>query len=91
MGQSKRGFDTQSGRDQYGLRGRGPSDRRTIAGKLLKEGPVQEITISTRVPGKWRFVDLETGRAWSWDGRFREVGQIQGDDATFAAAAINPS
>ena len=25
------------------------------------------ITISTRVPSKWRFVDLETGEIWRWD------------------------
>lgn len=26
-----------------------------------------EITIKTHVPGKWRFVDLETGDIWKWD------------------------
>lgn len=26
-----------------------------------------EITIKTRVPSKWRFVDLETGDVWKWD------------------------
>lgn len=25
------------------------------------------ITINTRVPSKWRFVDLETNEVWYWD------------------------
>ena len=25
------------------------------------------ITIKTRVPSKWRFVDQETGEVWRWD------------------------
>lgn len=32
-----------------------------------------DMTISSRVPSKWRFVDLETGDIWKWDekkGRF---------------------
>jgi hypothetical protein len=34
------------------------------------------ITISTKVPSKWRFVDLETRNIWRWDekkGRFKAV------------------
>jgi hypothetical protein len=26
------------------------------------------ITIRTRAPSKWRFVDLETSQSWMWDG-----------------------
>jgi len=26
-----------------------------------------EMTIRSRVPSKWRFVDLETGDVWRWD------------------------
>lgn len=34
------------------------------------------IVIETRVPSKWRFVDLETGDVWRWDellGRFQRA------------------
>lgn len=30
--------------------------------------PIVDITINTRKPGKWRFVDLETGDVWRWSG-----------------------
>ncbi len=33
----------------------------------LKQGPVP-ITIQTRVPEKWRLIDLETGDVWRYDG-----------------------
>lgn len=29
-------------------------------------GTFNELTIRTRVPSKWRFVDLETGEVWKW-------------------------
>jgi hypothetical protein len=32
-------------------------------------GLMQKLSINTRVPSKWRFVDLETGDIWKWDGR----------------------
>ena len=39
--------------------------------KNYKENNLHELTISTRVPSKWRFLDLETGQVWkSKDGRF---------------------
>lgn len=31
-------------------------------------GELEDITIRTRKPGKWRFVDSETGQVWRWDG-----------------------
>lgn len=37
------------------------------------------ITLNTRVPSKWRFVDLETGEVWRWDqalGQFRQVRDL---------------
>lgn len=37
------------------------------------------ISINTRVPSKWRFVDLETGDIWKWDGatfKRSEEGEI---------------
>jgi hypothetical protein len=46
-----------------------------------------EMTIRSRVPSKWRFVDLETGDVWQWrDGTFerariasaeREIARLQ--------------
>jgi len=33
-----------------------------------------DMTISSRVPSKWRFVDLETGDVWKWrDGTFKRA------------------
>lgn len=26
-----------------------------------------DMTISSKVPSKWRFVDMETGQVWKWD------------------------
>jgi len=34
--------------------------------RLNHKEPVN-ITISTKVPSKWRFVDLETKDIWVWD------------------------
>ena len=36
------------------------------------------ISINTRVPSKWRFVDLETGDVWKWNGTTfkRSEGEI---------------
>lgn len=35
------------------------------------------ITISTRVPSKWRFVDLETDQVWKWEhGKFKSAQDI---------------
>ena len=30
---------------------------------------VVSIVINTRVPSKWRLVDLETGDIWKWGGK----------------------
>jgi len=41
-------------------------------------GPT-DMTISSRVPTKWRFVDLETLDVWRWDAeekRFRRDGLL---------------
>jgi hypothetical protein len=36
------------------------------------------ISISTRVPSKWRFTDLETGETWRWENDdFRLDNQIR--------------
>lgn len=35
------------------------------AERKLHDKPVK-ITISSKVPNKWRFVDLETGDIWKW-------------------------
>lgn len=38
-----------------------------------------EILIRTKVPSKWRFVDLETGDVWQWDelhGAFSRVAML---------------
>ena len=34
-----------------------------------EKGVTHKITIETRVPSKWRFVDLETGDVWLWNGK----------------------
>ena len=45
----------------------------SLKNKFRKEreaNKVTPITINTRVPSKWRFVDLETGEVWtSLDGK----------------------
>lgn len=35
------------------------------------------ITISTKVPSKWRFVDLETGDVWKWE-QDPEIAEYRG-------------
>jgi hypothetical protein len=32
------------------------------------------MTITSRVPSKWRFVDLETGNIWRWDEKAGGIG-----------------
>jgi len=44
--------------------------------RAKREHPVG-ITISTKVTSKWRFVDLETGDIWKWDGGFRRATDIR--------------
>lgn len=39
-------------------------------------GRMEKLSINTRVSSKWRFVDLETGDIWKWDGRMF----LQADD-----------
>lgn len=37
-----------------------------------ERGPLTEITIRTRTPAKWLFVDTETKEVWKWtDDGFR--------------------
>jgi hypothetical protein len=46
-----------------------------------------EMTIKSRVPSKWRFVDLETGDVWQWrDGTFKRASFIWGGSAAKDAA-----
>jgi hypothetical protein len=41
------------------------------------------ISVITRVPCKWRFVDLETGDVWEWRDGHRRVGRVESyDDET---------
>lgn len=44
--------------------------------------PLVDITINTRKPDKWLFVDLETKEIWRWvDGRFKlKRGGVFEDD-----------
>ena len=49
--------------------------------------PQTKITIETKVPSKWRFVDLETGEVWAWRG----VKFIRTHDITVSIHAVNPS
>jgi hypothetical protein len=49
----------------------------------LKGPPIVAITINTRKPDKWRFLDTETGETWRWmDGRFKLVGRADVDPAS---------
>jgi hypothetical protein len=51
-----------------------PVTRRLLDGTTVTERPdVVPLTISTRAPGKWAFVDLETGEAWCIDEQLRFV------------------
>lgn len=45
--------------------------------RLLSAGPVA-LTIRTKVPSKWRFVDLETGDVWKAkpEGGFTRAGNL---------------
>lgn len=38
------------------------------------------MTITSRVPSKWRFVDLETGNIWRWDENAGGVGGFKHAD-----------
>lgn len=51
--------------------------RRLIGGSEVSNFPnSQEMTINSKCPDKWLFVDLETGDIWRWDmtpGQFRRA------------------
>jgi len=32
-----------------------------------QEDKIHELVIRTRVPSKWRFIDLETGQVWKYE------------------------
>jgi hypothetical protein len=49
--------------------------------RVLSTGPV-ELTIRTRVPSKWRFVDLETGDVWKANPD-RPGAFTRADDTTY--------
>lgn len=62
----------------------------TILDRFEKERQAHDkpvkMTIESKVPSKWRFVDLETGDVWRWDrkdrglaqkGNFRRAGSIR--------------
>lgn len=42
--------------------------RMLVDGSFVKEYDNNiPVTINSRCPSKWRFVDLETGELWKWD------------------------
>lgn len=48
--------------------------RTLLDGTKVPEGDELPLSIRTRCPGKWLFVDLETGDVWHHrDGGFRQV------------------
>jgi hypothetical protein len=52
------------------------------------------IKIDTRVPSKWRFVDLETNQVWLWDnarGMFRRTNDVQVNDARAELVPMDPA
>lgn len=54
---------------------------RAEPGKAQQQ-PLTDITIRTRKPGKWRFVDTETGQVWVWDvgrGTFKLADTVPED------------
>lgn len=55
--------------------------RKDIIGRKLKVfDSDQEIILRTKVPGKWLFVDTETGDVWRWkDGKFVRASDVDGD------------
>lgn len=43
-----------------------------------ENAPCVDMTISSHVPSKWRFVDLETGDIWKWvDGHFKKGDELE--------------
>lgn len=52
----------------------------TLQGFPLNGPPIVAITINTRKPDKWRFLDTETREVWRWDGRhFKRAGELRVD------------
>ena len=47
--------------------------------RAVADKPIS-ITIHTKVPGKWRFVDLETGDIWRWDNAKKSL--VRASDIT---------
>lgn len=41
-------------------------DRKLIDGRTAAEGEIISLTIETRCPSKWLFVDLEAGDVWRY-------------------------
>jgi hypothetical protein len=38
--------------------------------------PLEVLSIQTRVPSKWRLVDMETGEVWRWREGWRDAGLV---------------
>lgn len=52
----------------------GPDTADVIQQERAADRDMTVIAIETRVPSKWRFVDLETGDVWKWqDGTFKRA------------------
>lgn len=54
---------------------------------LFKKDPVA-MTVRSRVPSKWRFVDLETGDAWRWDDKCQDF--VVATDLRVSIASVSP-
>lgn len=49
--------------------------------KYPREGrPLLELKLTTRVPDKYRVVDLETGDIWEWAGPKNPTAWMRADD-----------
>ena len=59
-------------------------DRLRVELEQARQQLPTDITIHTRKPGKWRFVDTETGQVWAWDDQ-RNTFKLA-DDATQPSA-----
>lgn len=61
--------------------------RKTVAGRLLQELEPVTISLNTKVPDKWVFVDTETSDIWVFDntlwpsGHFRRANETERREA----------
>lgn len=62
--------------------------RRLIDGSVAHCAPTPfTISMTTHCPGKWAFVDLETGMIWSHDGNHFKA--MTGDDLALVSKAVS--